>query len=65
MDVDSISLQFGFVGQQPGIGYNLMDYGLREGDEEAVQKGQKMIQFWVDNGANELGAPNGCYSPML
>ena len=64
MDVDSISLQFGFVGQQPGIGYNLMDYGLREGDEEAVQKGQKMIQFWVDNGANELGAPNGCYSPI-
>lgn len=63
-DVDSISLQFGFVGQQPGIGYQLMDYGLREGDEEAFTKGQNMILFWVKNGANLQGAPYGCYSPI-
>ena len=36
-DVDSISLQFGFVGQQPGIGYQLMDNGLRENDPEAFE----------------------------
>lgn len=63
-DVDSISMQFGFVGQQPGIGYQLMDYGLREGDEEAFEKGQNMILFWIKNGANENGSPNGCYSPI-
>ncbi|MBO6166463.1 MAG: hypothetical protein J6O17_08895 [Eubacterium sp.] len=63
-DVDSISMQFGFVGQQPGIGYQLMDYGLREGDNEAFEKGQNMILFWVKNGAEENGAPNGCYSPI-
>lgn len=64
MDVDSISLQFGFVGQQPGIGFQLMDYGLREGDQDAFEKGQNVIKFWVKNGANELGAPQGCYSPI-
>ncbi|MCR5676050.1 MAG: hypothetical protein K6G16_10125 [Lachnospiraceae bacterium] len=64
MDTDSISLQFGFVGQQPGIGFQLMDYGLRENDPEAFEKGQHMIRFWVENGANEHGAPNGCYSPI-
>ncbi|MCR5093707.1 MAG: hypothetical protein K6B72_07030 [Lachnospiraceae bacterium] len=63
-DVDSISLQFGFVGQQPGIGYQLMDHGLRENDPEAFEKGQNIIRFWVKNGANEHGAPNGCYSPI-
>ncbi len=65
MDVDSISFQFGFVGQQPGIGYQLMDYGLREDDGEAFEKGQNMIEFWVKNGACENGAPNGCYSPII
>ena len=65
MDVDSVSFQFGFVGQQPGIGYQLMDYGLRENDSEALEKGQKIIEFWVRNGACENGAPNGCYSPII
>ena len=64
MDVDSISMQFGFVGQQPGIGYQLIDYGRREKDDEAYDKGQKIIEFWVKNGANEYGAPRGCYSPI-
>ena len=64
MDVDSISLQFGFVGQQPGIGYQLMDYGIRIKDSEAFEKGQNIIRFWVKNGAGEHGAPNGCYSPI-
>ena len=64
VDLDSVSMQFGFVGQQPGIGYQLMDYGLREGDEEAFIKGQNMVQFWVSKGANPLGAPYGCYSPI-
>lgn len=65
MDVDSISLQFGFVGQQPGIGYQMMDYGLRENDPEAYEKGRNIIKFWVKNGANALGAPRGCYSPII
>ncbi|MCR5503550.1 MAG: glycoside hydrolase family 76 protein [Lachnospiraceae bacterium] len=64
MDVDSISLQFGFVGQQPGIGYQLMVYGLRENVEEAYDKGRNIIRFWVKNGACGSGAPRGCYSPI-
>ena len=64
MDVDSISQQFGFVGQQPGIGYQLMCYGLRENDKEAYEKGENIIKFWVKNGSNDLGAPMGCYSPI-
>ncbi len=64
MDVDSVSMQFGFVGQQPGIGFQLMDHGISEDDPEAYEKGRKIIEFWVKNGANEYGAPNGCYSPI-
>ncbi|MBR4530475.1 MAG: hypothetical protein IKO80_09395 [Lachnospiraceae bacterium] len=64
MDVDSISLQFGFVGQQPGIGYQLLDHGFRENDPEACETGRKIIRFWVKNGAYDNGAPKGCYSPI-
>lgn len=65
VDVDSVSLQFGFVGQQPGIAYQLMAYGAREGDAEACEKGRRVIQFWVDRAANGFGMPNGCYSPVI
>ncbi len=64
MDVDSISFQFGFVGQQPGIGYQLMAFGFREDDKEAIDKGRNIINFWVKNGLNGNGSPNGCYSPI-
>lgn len=30
MDISSVSFQFGFVGQQPGIGYQLLRYGDKE-----------------------------------
>lgn len=65
MDLDSISMQFGFVGQQPGIGYQLMDHGFRENDRESLDKGRNIINFWVKNSANGLGAPRGCYSPII
>lgn len=65
VDIDTVSLQFGFVGQQPGLGYQLMCYALREDDTEAFEKGKKMVQFWVDRSANALGAPSGCYSPAI
>ena len=64
MDVDSISMQFGFVGQQPGLGFQLMDYGVRERDPAAYEKGENIIRFWVAKGANRYGAPHGCYSPI-
>ncbi len=64
MDVDSISFQFGFVGQQPGIGHLLMAHGYREDDAEAIEKGRNILTFWVKNGACPSGAPRGCYSPI-
>ena len=30
LDISSVSFQFGFVGQQPGIGYQLIRYGDME-----------------------------------
>ena len=39
MDISSVSFQFGFVGQQPGIGYQLLRYGDKENVPEAYEKG--------------------------
>jgi hypothetical protein len=47
MDISCVSFQFGFVGQQPGIGYQLLRYGDKENVPEAFEKGVNIIDFLV------------------
>jgi len=65
MDVSSVSFQFGFVGQQPGIGYQLIRYGDKENRPESYQKGLNIIEFWVRTAMTEHGAPQNCYNPTI
>ncbi len=65
LDVSSVSFQFGFVGQQPGIGYQLIRYGDLEGVAESYEKGVNIIDFWVRVAQTESGAPNVCYNPAI
>ncbi|NLM87063.1 MAG: hypothetical protein GX171_10280 [Clostridiales bacterium] len=65
MDVSSVSFQFGFVGQQPGIGYQLIRYGDKENRPESFQKGLNIIEFWVRTAMTEFGAPQVCYNPTI
>jgi hypothetical protein len=65
MDVNSVSFQFGFVGQQPGIGYQLIRYGDKENDPEAYNKGLNIVDFWVRTAMTDIGAPNVCYNPTI
>ena len=65
MDVSSISFQFGFVGQQPGIGYQLIRYGDKENRRESYEKGLHIIDFWVQTAMTDLGAPQVCYNPAI
>ncbi|NLI60598.1 MAG: hypothetical protein GX375_04105 [Clostridiales bacterium] len=65
MDISSISFQFGFVGQQPGIGYQLIRYGDMENRPESYEKGINIIDFWVRTAMTDIGAPNVCYNPTI
>ena len=65
MDVSSVSFQFGFVGQQPGIGYQLIRYGDMEKEAESFQKGVNIIDFWTRTAMSEFGAPHSCYNPTI
>jgi hypothetical protein len=65
MDISSVSFQFGFVGQQPGIGYQLLRYGDKEKVAEAYEKGVNIIDFWVRTAMTESGLPQMCYNPNL
>ena len=65
MDVSSVSFQFGFVGQQPGIAYQLIRYGDMENRPESYEKGLNIIEFWVRTGMSEFGAPYNCYNPTI
>jgi hypothetical protein len=65
MDVSSVSFQFGFVGQQPGIGYQLLRYGDTENVPEAYEKGVGVIDFWARSASTESGLPRMCYNPTL
>lgn len=65
LDANSVSFQFGFVGQQPGIGYQLLRYGDLYQDREAWEKGKGILDFWVKNAMTQIGAPNVCYHPAI
>ena len=65
MDVNCVAFQFGFVGQQPGIGYQLLRYGGRENVPEAYEKGEGIIDFWVRTAMTDSGLPQMCYNPGL
>ena len=65
MDANSVSFQFGFVGQQPGIGYQLLRYGDLYQDQEAWEKGRGILDFWVKNAMTKSGAPAVCYHPAI
>ncbi|SFJ31684.1 hypothetical protein SAMN02799624_04029 [Paenibacillus sp. UNC496MF] len=65
MDISSVSFQFGFVGQQPGIGYQLLRYGDKENVPEAFAKGVGVIDFWTKTAMTESGLPRMCYNPTL
>ncbi len=57
------SFEMGFVGQQPGIGYQLIRYGTLHNDADALEKGLGIISFWVENSLSEFGAPRCWYNP--
>ncbi|ACL75617.1 hypothetical protein [Ruminiclostridium cellulolyticum] len=65
MDINCVSFQFGFVGQQPGIGYQLLRYGDKENIPETFEKGVNIIDFWVRTAMTESGLPNMCYNPGI
>ena len=60
-DPNSTSAEIGFVGQQTGIGYQLIRWGVLEENEEAVKKGKGIIDFWVNRTMTETGCPKVWY----
>lgn len=56
-DPNSFSAEIGFVGQQTGIGYQLIRYGTLYHDQEAVTKGKGIIDYWVHETMTETGCP--------
>ncbi len=60
-DPNSTSAEMGFVGQQTGIGYQLIRYGMINNDIEAVTKGKGIVDFWVNTTMTETGCPKVWY----
>jgi len=65
MDISCVSFQFGFVGQQPGIGYQLLRYGDKENQSESFEKGVNIIDFWTRVAMTDSGLPQMCYNPNI
>lgn len=51
--VSDLSFQMGFVGQQPMCAYHLMRYGIQNHLPAMVEKGRKIINFWVGESKKE------------
>lgn len=60
-DVNSTSAEIGFVGQQTGIGYQLIRWGVLNDNAEAVKKGKGIVDFWVNKSMTETGCPKVWY----
>lgn len=60
-DPNSTSAEMGFVGQQTGIGYQLIRWGTIKGEEEAIIKGKGIIDFWVNKTMTDIGCPRVWY----
>ena len=56
-DPNSFSAEIGFVGQQAGIGYQLLRRGRLTGDEEAVEKGLGILGYWTNHTMTDAGFP--------
>ena len=56
-DPNSFSAEIGFVGQQTGIGYQLLRWGRLGGDGDAVEKGLGILDFWANYPTTETGIP--------
>ncbi|MBQ6550250.1 MAG: hypothetical protein IJL78_02450 [Lachnospiraceae bacterium] len=59
-DPNSFSAEIGFVGQQAGIGYQLLRWGTMENDPEAIEKGIGILNTWVSH-VTEDGCPVNWY----
>lgn len=64
-DPNSTSAEIGFVGQQTGIGYQLIRWGTLNGNAEAVKKGKGIVDFWVNKTMTETGCPKVWYQMGL
>ena len=56
-DPQSFSAEIGFVGQQTGIGYQLLRWGVNNHDEEAIEKGLGILNYWTRETMTETGCP--------
>ena len=56
-DPSSFSAEIGFVGQQAGIGYQLLRWGRLRDDAEAVEKGLGILDFWAEHTMTDAGFP--------
>ena len=56
-DPNSYSAEIGFVGQQAGIGYQLLRWGRLHQDHEATEKGLGILDFWAEHTMTDAGFP--------
>ncbi|MBR3431476.1 MAG: hypothetical protein IKG87_15395 [Clostridia bacterium] len=57
-DPSSFSAEIGFVGQQAGIGYQLLRWGRIRDNPDAVEKGLGILDYWTGHTMTDAGFPN-------
>ncbi|MDA1365714.1 RICIN domain-containing protein [Glycomyces algeriensis] len=56
-EVNEVSFQMGFVGQQIPAGYLLLREGYDSGNTDYIDKGRRILDFWAQNSAAPSGLP--------
>lgn len=58
----SWELGLGFIGQQPYVGYLLLEQGLRDNGADLRAKGEAILDFWTKHSLSPDGRPRSSYA---
>lgn len=59
---DQISYWMGFAGMQIPAGYQMIRYGLQQGNDPVLSKGIATLDFWAHTAASPFGLPRTWYN---
>lgn len=62
--LDRNTYELGFVGCQPGAGYALFRAGVEQGLKDYLERGEKVLSFWAEQGLTQLGLPRARFAAL-
>lgn len=61
----AVNFQMGFIGMQIPLGYQMIRCGMQNGDEEMIEKGVRIVNFWCESCGTDSGVVKVWYDTLI